>query len=318
VNLGGLRAGAHGDDGDELFVGFVDAFVCVFAADGVRGAGEAVVVHNAFDIARVVELGASLLVVGTHPVVARFLIGLDEDVVALADVDVEDVGLVRDDRNKVGGDDGELVAIDVELEGRLDGSVDDADQVSLARLEVHLEARSCLRSAVVRTPHVHTVDEAGVHDARTVFRCISDSLSKVVLRVDGFVAPILEDSKPSVDVVIRRARTVDGHGAKYTVVCLESKVRVVPSRAIVASHKGVGHLLAWCEGTLRDGGHAVHLVGAKHAKSVEVERCSVVLKLVFEVNYNSVAPAGFDERAGHLAVDHEADTGNAIGCNGGV
>ena len=318
VDFGGLRAGVHGDDGDELFVGFVDAFVFVLAAYGVWGAGEAVVVHDAFDVARVVELGAGLLVVGAHPVVAWFLIGFDEDVVALADVDVEDVGLVGHDGDKVGGDDGELVAIDVELEGRLDGSVDDADQMSLAGLEIHLKARSCLSCAVVRAPHVHTVDEASVHDARSVFRSISDGLSEVVLRIDGFVAPILKDSIPSVDIVLGRARAVAGHGAEDTVVGLESEVRVVPSRAIVAGHKGVGHLLAWRKGTLRDGRHAIHLVGAEHAKTVEVKRCAVVLKLVLEVDHNGVAPAGFDERAGHLTVDHEADTRDAIGCNGGV
>jgi hypothetical protein len=85
-----------------------------------------------------------------------------------------------------------------------------------------------------------------------------------------------------------------------------------------SSHKGVSHLLAWRKGTLRDGRHAVHLVGAKLAKAVEVKRCAVVLELVFEVDHNGVTPAGFDERAGHLTIDHKADTRNAIGCNGRV
>jgi hypothetical protein len=53
VDLGGLRAGAHGDDGDELFVWLVDALVFVLAAGGVRGAGEAVVVYYAFDVSGV-------------------------------------------------------------------------------------------------------------------------------------------------------------------------------------------------------------------------------------------------------------------------
>jgi hypothetical protein len=69
---------------------------------------------------------------------------------------------------------------------------------------------------------------------------------------------------------------------------------------------------------LRDGRHAVHLVSAKLAKAVEVKRCTVVLELVFEVDHNSITPAGFDERAGHLTVDHEADARDAIRRNSGV
>jgi len=117
VDLGCLGTSEHGSDGDELFVRFVDALVSVVAADGVWDASGSRVVHDAFDVSRVVELSACLLIVGAHPVVTRRLVCLDEDIVALTNVDVEDVCLVRHDGNEVGGDNGELVSVDMELEG---------------------------------------------------------------------------------------------------------------------------------------------------------------------------------------------------------
>jgi hypothetical protein len=63
----------------------------------------------------------------------------------------------------------------------LDGGVDDADQMGLARLEVHLKARSSHSGAVVWAPYIHAVDEAGVQGSGSEFGSISDSLSVVVL-----------------------------------------------------------------------------------------------------------------------------------------
>jgi hypothetical protein len=49
-----------------------------------------------------------------------------------------------------------------------------------------------------------------------------------------------------------------------------------------------------------------------------MERCTVVLKLVLEMNDDRVAPVGFDVRTGHLAVDEKTHALDAVGCNGGV
>jgi hypothetical protein len=140
VDLRGLQTGVEWSCGDKILVRLIDALISIDAASSPGCAGEASVVHNALDVSGVAKLGARVLVVGAHPIVAGLLICFDKNVVTLTNVDVEYIGLIRNDWNEVSGDDHELVAIDIELEGRLNCSVDNTYQMGLAGLEGHLEA----------------------------------------------------------------------------------------------------------------------------------------------------------------------------------
>lgn len=228
VNLGRLRACVEGSDRNEFLVRLIHTFIRVLATDRVRGATKAFVVYYALDVPGIAELSARSLVIRAHPVVARLLIRLDENVVPLADVDVEDVGLVRFDRNKVGRNDSELVAINVELEGGLNGGVDDAEHMSFARLESHLETRSRFGCAVVRAPDVHAVDQAGVESLRSESGCVSNCLGEVVSFFHSLVVPVLKDDRAHVDVVICRVWAVNDHGTKHAIVRLQREMGVVP------------------------------------------------------------------------------------------
>lgn len=147
--------------------------------------------NDTLDISRPLQLSADLLVVGAHPVVAHGLVGVDDNVVPLANVNGEDVGLVRHNGYKVVGDDPELVSVDVELEGRLDGGVEYAQTVGLAGHKVHLEALASLVDGAVLSPDVHAVDQTRVEDTGTEIRPWADHGSALEHLVNGTLAPVL-------------------------------------------------------------------------------------------------------------------------------
>ena len=227
LNLSILSASSEWHPWYKLVIWLVNALLGVVV--GRRGwhAREASVVDNTLDVLSVGKTGASLLVIRAHPVAAWGLIGLDDDIVTLTNIDVEDVGLVRYDWYKVVRDHSELVAINVELEGRLYRGVDHTEQVLLAwdELLTKDEALTSLVGSTVGAEDVLTVDETGVEDTWATRR---ESLSSVVHRVHSCVRPILEDDHTSIDIVVRRVRTMNDHWAEHTLVGLKSEVRVVP------------------------------------------------------------------------------------------
>lgn len=117
---GDLADGAdvEGDAGDEAGGGLVVA--------GLRGGDDAlrgrvggaggVVADDAGDVIGVGVGGAGAHPLSAEPVVAGGLVGLDNHVVALADADGDGVGDEGLNGDEVVGDDGEVVAVDGELE----------------------------------------------------------------------------------------------------------------------------------------------------------------------------------------------------------
>ena len=125
--------------GDKRWQRFVDAFrgVVVRSRRGnCRCIFSSFIPNDTLDVERLSTPRACGLVIRAHPVVAGSLIGLDENHVSLADLDIEDVCLVRDDVSEVHVDDFKLVPIDVELESALDCAIDQAKQVGLTWLEL--------------------------------------------------------------------------------------------------------------------------------------------------------------------------------------
>ena len=136
---GSELGGGHGagDDGGEE--GGVGAEVV-----GGRGAGEGreggrggIVLEDGGglgDEARAAEPGGGECDV--EPVIRGVLVGVDGDVVALADGEEERRGGEGVDGDEVGGHDGELVVDEGHLEGVVDRGVDDAQEVALVALEL--------------------------------------------------------------------------------------------------------------------------------------------------------------------------------------
>ncbi len=156
----------HGDPGSEFVVGFVVAGVGV-AGCGVDGCwesgGAGVVADYAERVVPDVVVAAGTLPDGTEPVVSGRSVGFDDDVVALAHGDDDVVGGVRDQRDEVHADDGQLVAVDGEAEVRVETRVYDSKTIFLAGFEVHLEtltgAFAAGVGAVFAVKDVGSVDE---------------------------------------------------------------------------------------------------------------------------------------------------------------
>lgn len=199
------------------------------------------------------EVGrAGLLVIRAHPVVCDGLISLYDDVVTLpfivglaeiphgrvippTDIDVEDRSLIRHNGDKISLNNSHLVAVDLELVRRLDSTVDNAEKMLLARLEVETGTRTGLVGAAVSAPHVLTVDETIVHGGDTtegntlrLTRLLSGVLRARELGVDGLVAPIRKEDGVQLFVELCAVRTVDNQRAHNTGPGLDDIVGVVP------------------------------------------------------------------------------------------
>jgi len=58
-------------------------------------------VEYRFDVVGFCSSGAGILIVKTNPVIAHRLVRCYDDLVTLTNVDIEDVGLVRNDRDVI-------------------------------------------------------------------------------------------------------------------------------------------------------------------------------------------------------------------------
>lgn len=107
-----LGADGLGDVGDKVGKVFIVTVVGlgVGRCGGVRGAAR-VVADDTTNVVGIIIVGAGGLRDSAEPVVGGGLVGLDNDIVTLANTDAEDLGGVRDNWNQVHGDDSDVMAI---------------------------------------------------------------------------------------------------------------------------------------------------------------------------------------------------------------
>lgn len=301
-------ADIHGVGGHQACRRLVKAGVSVGVGSSCRDGGRRStrVADDTLDVLALRDAATRCLHIRTHPVVVHWLVEGDEHLVTLTNVDAEDVGRVGHDRHEVSGYDLHAVAVNVELERRLDGGVHKTKLVCLTLHDVHLEARANVGSG----PHVQAVDQASVKRrlAGSCFRSLEHG-------VDRLVAPILEH-----DELIARdgraawcsARAVDLDGTEDTVVGLDGEMAVVPRRAVVVGGERVLHRLTWCQRTLGDRCNAVHLIGVVLTHTVEMECGAVGCQAVGVVDDDGVTPVGLDHRTRHLTVDVRAQARDPI------
>ncbi|TKW55332.1 hypothetical protein CTA1_12764 [Colletotrichum tanaceti] len=314
VPVGGRDGLGH--VGDEV-VRLVVAAVLVEVAGGGRDVDGAGVGDDAPDVVDSGVVGAGRLGDGADPegVGGGGLVGVDDDVVALAHGDVEHGGLVGDDGDEVGGDDLHGVVVDGELPVGVDGGVDEPQAVGGAGGPGDVVAPARLgRRVVVDGVDVGAVDEAVV-EGRGPFR-----LGGVVELVDGLVVPVVEEEHAEVLVVVGGGGAVDDDAAEDALPGLQGEVGVVPGRAVLQGPPGVGDGAAGGGGALGDGADAVVLVGVVLADAVEVDAGAVVGlgQGVDDVDLDGVAPVGEEGRAGDGPVDGHGGAGDAVGGHGDV
>lgn len=178
--------------------------------------GAACVVDDTSNVIRVDSRSTGVLVVESQEVVANSLVGLNDNLVTLTNVDVQSGGLIRYNRDEIGGNDCELVSINVELVGRLNGAVQKLEQVLLAGNEFGGNGVASSSDVVLRVGiNVLAVDEPSIHGTDTCH------LSIVVHIVDRNMGPILDEEVTSVHVIFSGHGAFNVEGTKETLVSLE-------------------------------------------------------------------------------------------------
>ena len=212
----GLRD-AVGDEGDEIGGKLVVA-ACAHCdgglEGGVCGAGCAVVVEDRADgFAGSGDLIAATAAGGdAEPVVVDGLVGGDDYIVSLTDLQgqlVCDVGL---DGHEVGGEDCEWVAVHGDTEGAVYGRVDEADAVLLSFYYID----PGVFPVVVCGVDVGAVDEDVVRRGGSTLRV----LSNLVQCESGYVVPVSDGESTEVDVIVGSSWSIDDHGTNNTVTIL--------------------------------------------------------------------------------------------------
>lgn len=291
------------DEGGGDLVATASAALDVRDRSGLRGAAGVVADDGGGGVAPGGGVdGGRAVGTGAEPVVARGGVGLDDDVVALGDGDLHDLGLVRLDGDQVGTDDGELVAVDGELKVGVGSDVDHADQVLLAGLKDHLKLLAAADTVGVRAAAavegVGAVDEGVLGSGRGTLagRCRPALKGRLV-------EVVLEEEHTHVDVIVVGGRSVDDHRTEHAIGSLQGKVRVVPGAAVLGGAELVGERLARGDGALGDTRNTIILDGVALVDTVPVDGGAVGLHVVGHVDDEIVTPVGGDQGAGGGAVD---------------
>lgn len=205
---------------------------------------------------------------GVEPVVAHGLVGVDDDVVALADAD-KDAGCRHGgDGHHVGGDNLEVVVGERKSEGVLDRSVDQAHEVFLPRRERELLVATAGAGGVDILAVEENIVAVGRGARETRDKGVEGIVDACCDGVDGREIPVGNLQSTEVNIVVGRGRAADYDGAEHAVAVLAGKVRVVPSSTVLDCSECVGLALSWGDRTLGHTTSAVHGIGVELAEAV--------------------------------------------------
>lgn len=192
----------------------VDVGGFVIAAVGVRPAGsgrsrniDTVVVEDAGDVEGVL-VGAGTRGLGdrAQPVVVGRLISLDNDIVSLANTNVDGLSGEGLDRDQISSDDSQGVVVDAEAEVRVEGRVDEAETGAGSGGNGSLE----LGTASI-SEGIGSVDKSVLRGRR------SGGLGLLEEGVGSLVVPVRKQQSALVVIIGSGGRAVDDNTSKDTV-----------------------------------------------------------------------------------------------------
>lgn len=199
---------------------------------------------------------------GTEPVVVGWLVGGENNIVALPNANKDPCCVIRYDGYEIGSNDSKRMTIKGNADGSVDGWVDKAKAVLLARLDFNVVVLSSSHWSL--RVLVGAVDEnigssnpsSGIHSyGSSLVRCN--------------VVPILHGVRAEINIIISCCRTVDAvdmsvedfraailpdlHDcSQSTIAVLSTEVRVVPTRSVFSSTETVSFSISRGESALCD------------------------------------------------------------------
>lgn len=289
-------ADIHSQVRNEIRYGLVSTGLSLGDGAGGGGVGSAgaIVANDTGDTIGVGVVAAGGVPLCAQPVVARVSVGLDNDIVTLAHANSDGIGGVGGESNKIVTNDGEVVAVNGELEVAIGSGVDNSDAVLLASLENSLPLGSVAQAVGVgggrAVVGVGAVDETALHSRRAT----------VLGRVPEFkglgVAPVIEEHHAEIDIVVSSGRAVQDQAAESTLCVLQGEVAVVPGRAVLGDSEVVGLGGTRGDGALSDTWHTIVLTAVELSQTVPVDGSAVGQEVVGDVDFKIVTPVGLSRR----------------------
>jgi len=224
-----IGAGIEVGNGHATKVGGREGQSCICVLDDSVGAAETVVIALRW---------ATSLSDCAEEVVARGLVGSDDHIVTLTNTNVEPLSCVGGDGNEICSNDLQGVTIDVKRPHVLRGSVDEAEKMLLARLNLP-------QSVLARRQIRFGVDTVEKVVGRATWTCMGDDF--VCLSCGGVEArrsvsarslssleyvQISDHDRPHVNVVVVGSRSMDDNRATDTIAVLGEPVAMVPRSTI--------------------------------------------------------------------------------------
>lgn len=264
------------------------------AGGGGVGSAGAIVANNTGNTIGVGVVAAGGVPLCAQPVVAGGSVGLDNDIVTLTHANLNGIGGVGDESNKIVTNDGEVVAVNGELEVAIGSGVDNSDAVLLASLENSLPLGSVAQAVGVSGGRavvgVGAVDETVLHSRRaTVLDCVPEGKGLGV-------TPVIEEHHAKIDIVVSGGRAVQDQASESTLCVLQSEVAVVPGRAVLGDGEVVGLGGTRGDGALSDTRHTIVLAAVELPQTVPVDGSAVSQEVVGDVNLKVVTPIGLSRR----------------------
>lgn len=316
----GKGGGGHGagEDGREAGLAVAGGDTGSAAVRREGGGARALV---ADDGSREKITGSTAVVVGFEsgikPVVAHSLVGLDDDIVALAHG--HEKGRAHDwiDWNKVVRNHGEVVAYERDNKGVVDTGIDEAEKMFLAGGESETVVRA--PTACAKWMNVLASEEDIVAVRR---RAIADQLGSQVKSISSFVIVVIDHVRAEVDVIVGRCRATHDQGSYNTITILVGIMAVIPRGAILGDVEIIClHGSRW-DRTLGHSVGTILVTFAVLANTMPVNRRSgheseinttaidgkyivpVVLHIIVHIDNDIVTPISFNRGSRELVCQH--------------
>lgn len=260
------------------------------ADSGWIGSARAVIAHNASDTVCILVVAASRIPLCAQPVVARSGISLNDDVVALAHADAHGFCGVGDNWDEIVANNGQIVAVNRELEVAVGSGVDDPDAILLASLKGSLPFGSVAQALCVgrsRTVEcVCAVDETVLHGRwPSVLHNIPQG------KCLG-VTPVVEEHHAKVLIVVSRGRTIQDQASKSTLCVLQGEMAVIPGRAVLSDLEVISLGGTRRNGAFGDTRHTVVVTAVELPQTVPVNSSAVSQEVIGDVNLEVITPVG--------------------------